>query len=85
VVTDMGYTYSAEGAAALRADVVSCWMCGIHLHSGQMLADGGTACDDIRWYCTDHRTCTERWTSARRRARAAENVRPESGAAPRRG
>jgi hypothetical protein len=50
------------GAAVVR----SCWMCGIGLSAGQMVADGGSACADVRWYCRDTRGCTERWTSARR-------------------
>jgi hypothetical protein len=28
-----------------------------------MVADGGSACADIRWYCRDMRACTERWTA----------------------
>jgi hypothetical protein len=43
--------------------VTSCWMCGIRLSADHMVADGGSACDDIRWYCLDTRACTERWTS----------------------
>jgi hypothetical protein len=43
--------------------VKSCWLCGIRLYPGQLLADGGNACADVRWYCLDMRTCTERWTS----------------------
>jgi len=27
--------------------------------------DGGQACADIRWYCKDAISCTERWTTAR--------------------
>ena len=69
---------SAAGFAARRAAVVSCWLCGIRLQQNQMVPDGGRACGDIRWYCRDTRACTERWTSARRQARAA-------GAAPGRG
>jgi hypothetical protein len=45
------------------ATVRSCWMCGIRLSTDQMVADGGSACADIRWYCLDSRGCTERWTS----------------------
>lgn len=48
----------------------TCWMCGIRTGPGMMLADGGGACPDVRWYCLDVRGCTERWTS--RRARAAD-------------
>src|SRR5215472_1018419 len=39
--------------------VTSCWMCGIRLSADHMVADGGSACDDIRWYCQDTRACTE--------------------------
>ena len=63
---------SAAGFAARRAAVASCWMCGIHLQRAEMVPDGGDACGDVRWYCKDTRACTERWTSARRQARAAE-------------
>ena len=31
-----------------------------------MIPDGGSACDDIRWYCQDAQACTERWTMSRR-------------------
>lgn len=60
----------AEGLPPRRPAVVSCWMCGIHLHQNQMVADGGSACDDIRWYCKDARACSERWVTARRQAPA---------------
>lgn len=43
--------------------VTSCWMCGIRLSADHMMADGGSACDDVRWYCRDTRACTERWTA----------------------
>jgi hypothetical protein len=45
------------------AQVRSCWMCGIRLPVGQMVADGGSACPDMRWYCRDIWGCTRRWTS----------------------
>lgn len=61
----------AGGPAARRAAVVSCWMCGIQLHQSQMVPDGGSACDDVRWYCKDAGACGERWTSTRRQARNA--------------
>ena len=48
---------------ARQANVKSCWMCGIRLSAEQMVADGGSACPDLRWYCRDTRACTERWTS----------------------
>ena len=64
-------TPAAEGIAARRAAVVSCWLCGTRLQDNQMVADGGSACSDVRWYCRDTRACTERWTTAGRQARAA--------------
>lgn len=48
-----------EGPAVVR----SCWMCGIRLPAEHMVADGGSACADVRWYCLDTRGCTQRWTS----------------------
>ena len=48
---------------AERATVTSCWMCGIRLSADQMVADGGSACLDLHWYCRDVRACTERWNS----------------------
>jgi hypothetical protein len=45
------------------ASAKSCWMCGIRLPDAEMVADGGNACPDLRWYCQDTRACTERWTS----------------------
>jgi hypothetical protein len=43
--------------------VQSCWLCGTRLPAREMVADGGSACADLRWYCADTRRCTERWTS----------------------
>jgi hypothetical protein len=79
-MVDQIRTPSAGDFAAGRPAIVSCWLCGTHLQHNQMVADGGSACSDIRWYCRDTRACTERWTAARRQARAAE-----AGAAPGRG
>ena len=42
--------------------VESCWMCGIRVRVDQLVADGGSACPDVRWYCRDMRGCTQRWT-----------------------
>jgi hypothetical protein len=49
------------------AGVQSCWMCGTRQPASSMVADGGSACDDVRWYCQDTRSCTERWTARRER------------------
>jgi hypothetical protein len=56
-----------------RVSVTTCWMCGIRLSAGQMVADGGSACADVRWFCLDLRGCTERWTS---RPAAPMDIRP---------
>jgi hypothetical protein len=71
-----------QGLVPTARSVVSgttCWMCGIRLYPGQMMADGGTACADLRWYCLDVQGCTDRWTSRVPRSadvgqRAAEAV-----------
>jgi hypothetical protein len=65
------------------APVRSCWMCGIRLSADQLVADGGSACADLRWYCRDTSTCTERWTS--RSARLAAPRKGTAEAATRRG
>jgi hypothetical protein len=46
-------------------EVAQCSLCGIARPLGLLVPDGGEACDDIRWYCKDSVSCTERWTSAR--------------------
>jgi hypothetical protein len=55
-----------RGSGGRRAGVVSCWMCGIRLHSSKMMPDGGDWCDDTKWYCRDAKACTQRWTTSRR-------------------
>lgn len=73
----------AGSPLARRAAIVSCWLCGIRLHHSQMVPDGDNACHDIRWYCQDTQTCTERWTSARHQRRAAEAAEAAApGSAP---
>jgi hypothetical protein len=71
-----------DQASAVR----SCWMCGIHVSAQYMVADGGSACADVRWYCLDTRACTERWTSRRGGPAAigagADPGSPELGAGP---
>jgi hypothetical protein len=59
---------------AASAQVRSCWMCGIRLPASQMVADGGSACHDVRWYCRDTWGCTRRWTSHPARLTA---IRPD--------
>jgi hypothetical protein len=51
-------------------EVAQCSMCGIALPLALLVPDGGQACADIRWYCKDAMSCTERWTTARPPGRA---------------
>ncbi len=59
-------TYASAGPGGVQP----CWLCGIRLPADHMMADGGSACTDVRWYCLDKRGCTERWTA--RAARPAD-------------
>src|SRR5271165_174876 len=67
---------SAEPPAATQCDrlwppeVAQCCLCGIALPLGLLVADSGQACADIRWYCKDVMSCTDRWTAADRPERA---------------
>jgi hypothetical protein len=45
--------------------VAQCSLCGVALPLGLLVPDGGPECADIRWYCKDAKSCTERWTTAR--------------------
>ena len=61
----------AAGDARRRPlEVSQCALCGIALPLGLLVPDGGEACADVRWYCKDAKSCTERWTSARPPIRA---------------
>ena len=54
-----------QGDHRLRPlEVAVCSMCGITHPLGLLVPDGGDACTDIRWYCKDVKSCTERWTTA---------------------
>jgi hypothetical protein len=46
-----------------RVPTAQCSLCGIALPTGLLVPDGGQACADIRWYCKDAESCTERWTA----------------------
>ena len=58
-------------------EVAQCSMCGIALPLGLLVPDGGQACTEIRWYCKDAMSCTERWTTARRPGRAYMPAAPD--------
>ena len=61
---------AGSGSSVRHAAIVSCWLCGSSLHSNRMVPDGGDACDDVRWYCTDVLSCTHRWITQARHWRA---------------
>jgi len=44
-------------------EAAQCALCGIARPLGLLVPDGGRACADIRWYCKDTKSCTERWTT----------------------
>jgi hypothetical protein len=52
-----------DGLRPLEA--AQCSMCGVALPLGLLVPDGGAGCADVRWYCKDAKSCTERWTTAR--------------------
>jgi hypothetical protein len=52
-------------------EAAQCSLCGIELPKGLLMPDGGIACTDIRWYCRDTRSCTERWTARLPQGQAA--------------
>ena len=61
---------SVTDARRRPLDVAQCSLCGIALPLGLLVPDGGEACPDVRWYCKDAKSCTERWTTARPTLRA---------------
>jgi hypothetical protein len=58
-------------------EVAQCSMCGIALPLGLLVPDGGQGCADIRWYCKDAVSCTERWTTAHPPGRAHLPAAPD--------
>jgi hypothetical protein len=62
-------------------EVAQCTLCGIAHPLGLLIPDGGQACPDIRWYCKDAKSCTERWTTARRPRRPDTQAVPGTAVA----
>jgi hypothetical protein len=62
-------------------EVAQCSLCGIATPLGLLVPDGGQACADVRWYCKDARSCTERWTAARPPAPAHTQAVPGTAVA----
>jgi len=58
-------------------EVAQCSMCSIALPLGLLVPDGGQGCADIRWYCKDAVSCTERWTTAHPPGRAHMPAAPD--------
>ena len=60
----------ASSAASTQHDgdrrslqAAKCALCGLELPLGLLVPDGGHACADLRWYCKDAQSCTQRWTA----------------------
>ena len=68
----------AESGRLRPLEVAQCSLCGIARPLGLLVPDGGQACADVRWYCKDARSCTERWIIAR----PHQNVAAVGGAEP---
>ena len=47
-----------------------CTLCGIELSIISLVPDGGPGSAEVRWYCRDIISCTERWTADRARQAA---------------
>jgi len=60
-------------------EVAECSLCGSEHPLGLLVPDGGQACADIRWYCKDAKSCTERWTTARGTGRPSPGHQPAMG------
>lgn len=73
-----GGSGSAEGRAVRPLDVAECALCGFTHPLGLLVPDGGPACDDLRWYCKDARSCTERWTTALADAASSGAAHPDA-------
>ena len=55
----------APGDRLRPLEVAQCSLCGVARPLGLLVPDGAQACADIRWYCKDAKSCTERWTATR--------------------
>jgi hypothetical protein len=53
-----------------------CSLCGVARPLGLLVPDGGQSCADVRWYCKDVKSCTERWMEAARAPRPALRPAP---------
>jgi hypothetical protein len=77
-----GSSAAEQGDGGVRPlEIAECTLCGITRPLGLLVPDGGSACADIRWYCKDAKSCTERWTAARPRTPAWAPTAPGRTAA----
>jgi hypothetical protein len=74
-----GSPAAAQPGRPRPLEAAQCSLCGITRPLGLLVPDGGQACADIRWYCKDARSCTERWITAGPQAHA--DTQPVSGSA----
>ena len=54
----------ADGSPGELANA-TCALCGIELSIISLVPDGGPGSAEVRWYCRDIVSCTERWTASR--------------------
>jgi hypothetical protein len=63
-----------------------CALCGIELSIISLVPDGGPGSAEVRWYCRDIVSCTERWTADQawrtRHAPVPHGNAPDLGAEP---
>jgi hypothetical protein len=82
-MTDRESAEYPGGAAYVEQDTTAhrCWLCGARLPARLLMPDGGASCQDLRWYCQDARSCTERWTASNdpRRLRSSLLVNDRAG------
>jgi hypothetical protein len=59
-------TAATPGDHRLRPlDAAVCSLCGVARPLGLLVPDGSPESADVRWYCKDVKSCTQRWTTAR--------------------
>jgi hypothetical protein len=58
---------AARGGSPGELANATCALCGIELSIISLVPDGGPGSADVRWYCRDIVSCTERWTADRAR------------------
>jgi hypothetical protein len=63
------WTPAATGGDGSPGELANatCALCGIELSIISLIPDGGPGSAEVRWYCRDIVSCTERWTSDRAR------------------